>query len=60
MTSIRMVKLCGDLILQILEIIFKTSLRNGRFPLERKKANVDPIHRKAINKLRKTIVQFHS
>ena len=29
-----------------LEIIFKTCLRNGRFPLERKKANVVPIHKK--------------
>ena len=37
MISICMLKLCGDSICQPLEIIFKMSLRNGRFPLEGKK-----------------------
>ena len=46
MISIRMLKLCGDSICQTLEIIFKACLRNGRFPLEGKKANVVPIHKK--------------
>ena len=41
-----MLKLCGDSIWQPLEIIFKTYLRNGRFPLERKKANAVPIYKK--------------
>ena len=27
-------------------MIFKTCIRNGRFPLERKKANIVPIHKK--------------
>ena len=49
---------CVDLICQF-EIIFKMFLRNSRFPLERKRANFDPIHKKAINKLPKTIVRFH-
>ena len=41
-----MLKLCGDSICQTLEIIFKIYLRNGRFPLERKKANVVHIYKK--------------
>ena len=43
---ISMLKLCSDSICQPLEIIFKTCLWNGRFPLVRKKANVVPIHKK--------------
>ena len=46
MITIRMLKLYGDSICKPLELIFKTCLRNGRFPLERKKANVVPIHKK--------------
>ena len=46
MISIRMLELCGDLICKPLELIFKTCLRNGRFPLEWKRANVVPIHKK--------------
>ena len=46
MISIRMLKLCGDLICKPLELIFKTCLRNGRFPLEWKKANVVLVHKK--------------
>ena len=46
MISIRMLKLCRDSICQNLEIIFKTSPRNCRFPLERKKVNVIPINKK--------------
>ena len=41
-----MLKLCGDSICQPLEIIFKPCQRNGIFPLEWKKANVAPIHKK--------------
>ena len=46
MITIRMLKLYGDSICKRLELIFKTCLRNGRFPLERKKASVVPIHKK--------------
>ena len=46
MISIRMLKLCGDSIFEPLEIIFKPSLRNGRSPLEKEKANVVPIQKK--------------
>ena len=43
---IRMLKRCGDSIWKPLELIFKTCLQNGRFPLEWKKPNVVPIHKK--------------
>ena len=46
MISIRMLKICGDSISQALEIIFKMYPRNGRFPLQRKKASIVPIHKK--------------
>ena len=44
--SIRMLKICGDSICRPLNIIFKTCLRMGKFPLEWKKANIVPIHKK--------------
>ena len=56
MISIRMLKLCGDSICKPLELIFKTCLRNGRFPLEWKKANVVPIHKKGD---KQTIKNYH-
>ena len=46
MISIPMLKLCGDSICKPPVLIFKTCLRNGRFPLKWKKANVVPIHKK--------------
>ena len=44
--SIGMLKICGDSICRPLSIIFKTCLRTGIFPLEWKKANIVPIHKK--------------
>ena len=35
---IRMLKICGDSFYRPLNIIFKTCLRTGKFPLERKKS----------------------
>ena len=46
MISIRILQLCGASIFQRLEIIFKTCLRNGRLPLESKKGNAVPFHKK--------------
>ena len=46
MISIRMLKICGDSILKPLKLIFKSSLENGKFAIEWKKANVVLIHRK--------------
>ena len=44
--SIRILKICGDSVCRPLNIIFKTCLRTGKFPLEWKKANIVPIHKK--------------
>ena len=41
-----MLKICGDSICRPLNINFKTCLRTGKFPLEWKKANIVPIHKK--------------
>ena len=46
MISIGMLKICGDSILKALELIFKSCLENGKFPIEWKKANVIPVHKK--------------
>ena len=45
MISIRMLKICGDSILKPLELIFKSCIESGKFPIEWKKANV-PVHKK--------------
>ena len=39
----------GDSILNLLKLIFKSWLENGKFPIERKKANVVPVHKKIAN-----------
>ena len=49
--SIRMLKICGDSICRPLNIIFKTCLHTGKFPLEWKKGNIVPIIKKVISKL---------
>ena len=46
MISIRMLKICGDSFLKPLELIFKSCIESGKFPIEWKKANVVPIHKK--------------
>ena len=43
--SIRMIKLCGDSIYRQLEMIFKSSLNQGIFLAEWKKANVVPVYK---------------
>ena len=42
--SIRMLKICESSICKPLEIILKSCLESGIFPLEWKKANVVPVH----------------
>ena len=44
MISIHMIKICGESILKPLELIFKSCLKNEKFPIEWKKANVVPVH----------------
>ena len=46
MISIPMLKICGDLILKPLGLIFKSCLENGKFPIKWKKANVVPVLKK--------------
>ena len=46
MISIRMLKLCGPSLCKPLSIIFKSCLSQMKFPVEWKKANVVPIHKK--------------
>ena len=49
MISIRMLKTCGDSILKHLELIFKSCIESGKFPIKRKKAYVAPVHKKITN-----------
>ena len=49
--SICMLKICGDSVCRSLNIISKTCLCTGEFPLEWKKDNIVPIRKKVISKL---------
>ena len=46
-----MLKICGPSICKPLEMIFKSFLESGIFPLEWKKANVVPVHLKMTKNL---------
>ena len=46
LVSIRMLKLCGDSLCRLLELIFKDCLANGIFPSDWKKGNIVPVHKK--------------
>ena len=56
MISIRMLKICGNSIYKPLQLIFRSCIKNGKFPSEWKKANVVPVHKKGKNKLWKITV----
>ena len=47
--SIRMIKICRKSICKPLQLIFSQCIDSGSFPLEWKKANVVPVHKKVIN-----------
>ena len=47
MISIRMLKICGKSICKPLELIFQSCIKHGKFPNERKMANVVPVHKKS-------------
>ena len=49
MISIHKLKICGDSILKPFELIFKSSIESGKFPIEWKKANVVQVHEKIMN-----------
>ena len=46
---IRMIKIGGDSILKPTELVFKSCIDSGKFPIEWKKANVVPVHKKITN-----------
>ena len=54
MISIRMLKICGEPISKLLEIIFKSCIRKGRFPSEWKKVNVVPVDKKGDKQVSKS------
>ena len=45
-TSILMLRICCDSICKPLELIFKSCIESRKFPIEWKKANVVPVHKK--------------
>ena len=47
MISIRMLKICDKSICKPLELIFQSCIKHGKFPNERKMANVVPVHKKS-------------
>ena len=49
MISICMLKICGESFLKLLELIFKSCIKSGKFPIESIKANVVPVHKKMAN-----------
>ena len=49
MIRIRMLKICGDSILKPLELIFKSCIDSWKIPIEWKKANAVPVHKKITN-----------
>ena len=57
--SIRMLKVCGDSICRPLNIILKTCLRTGKFPLQWKKTNIASIHFFMNKQVVKTTVLLH-
>ena len=54
MLSILMLKLCGESIYKLLNLIFKSCLETGQFPSDWKKANVVPVFKKGDKQLLKS------
>ena len=48
MISIRTLKICGDSILKPWELLFKSCIESGKFPIEWNKANVVSVHKKQL------------
>ena len=46
MISIRVLKICGESVLKPLKLIFESCIKSGKFPIEWKKINVVPVHKK--------------
>ena len=47
MISIRMLKICDKSICKLLELIFQSCIKHGKFPNEWKMTNVVPVHKKS-------------
>ena len=58
MISIRMLKICDESILKPLELIFKSCIEGGKFPIKWKKANAAPVHKKRQTTKRKLSSDF--
>ena len=56
--SSSMIKICDESIVEPLCLIFENCLESGVYPPQWKKANIIPIHKRAIDRARKTIAQF--
>ena len=56
MISICMLKICGNSIYKPLQLIFRSCIKNGKFPSQWRKANVVPVHKKG-NK--QTLENYH-
>ena len=58
-SSIRMLKQCGEAICVLLNIIFKTCLSTDKFQSECKKGNVAPIYKKDDKRNVNTTILYH-
>ena len=57
--SVKMIKLCPELLASPLKLIFEKCIQEGSFPKSWKKANVQPVHKKVVASLKQTIGLFH-
>ena len=60
MNRIRMLKLYGEAICRALNIIFKTCLNRGKFPLGLKKSNFVSIQKQMTSEILKITILYHS
>ena len=58
-TSVRMIKVCDDAIIEPLSLIYKNCIENGTFPAIWKKPIIVPVDKKEINRLSIIIDLFH-
>ena len=47
MISLRMLKLCGKYTCKLLELVFQSCIKLGKFPNEWKMANIVPVHKRS-------------
>ena len=54
-----MIKLCPELLASPLKLIFEKCIQKGSFPNTWKKANLQPVRKKVVASLKRTIGLFH-